>query len=253
MTPGEVKDTVRLAVKMANKDVESFSELDTAKFLENTWKLLPEMNVPLRSRDVYSIREYRQALQRLETFFSTLDPTRVFHRYNGEPCEADFEQMVERAHFNIASGREYLRVKLLTQAILEALAEESGGDAPLSLFMGDIPQAGDRVQRLEDYLPEISPPEWLDRSSMVYALLQGGRSGGNPGFDLNTSPTTLFLYKSLRPEELSHSLELARQMFAGRLSAGEFLGHFDRDVIGPIAKASAAMVFTRSDSLMRFA
>ncbi len=252
MTTDEVKDAIRLAVKMANKDVESFAEPEVGKFLENTWKLLPEMNIPLRSREVYSIREYRQALQRLETFFSSLDPNRVFHHYNGEPSDEIFRQMVERAHFNIASGRDYLRIKLLAQAILEALAEESGGDAPLSLFMGDIPQPGERMQRLEDYLPEIEVPAWIDRSSTVFKLLEGGRSSADPGFDLNTSPLTLYLYKSLPPEELSRLLDLARQMFSGQLSAGQFLNHFDRKLVGAVAKASAAMVFTRSEQLLRY-
>jgi len=253
MSEEEVKSAVRLAVKMANKDVESFAEPEVGKFLENTWKLLPEMNIPLRSREVYSIREYRQALQRMETFFSSLDPNRVFHHYDGEPRDEVFRQMVERAHFNIASGREYLRVKLLAQAILEALAEVSGGDAPLSLFMGDLPQLGESVQRLEDYLPKIEKPEWLDGSSVVYSLLDSGRSGANPGFDLNTSPLTLHLYKSMPPEELDRVLILARRMFDGQLSAGEFLDCCDHKLVKVVAKASAEMVFTRKNQLLRYA
>jgi hypothetical protein len=45
------------AVVFANKDVGNFADEDASRFLDNTWKLLPEMNVALRSRDVYSIRD----------------------------------------------------------------------------------------------------------------------------------------------------------------------------------------------------
>ena len=51
---------------------------------------------------------------------------------------------------------EYLRVKLVAQAILEALAELTGGDAPLTLFMGDLPHEGVAPPRLEDYCRRLA-------------------------------------------------------------------------------------------------
>jgi hypothetical protein len=251
MTSDEIEDTVRLALRVANTDVENFAESDAAVFLEYTWKLLPEMNVPLRARNVYTIREYREALQRMEAFFSTVDPEVVFHRYKGMPPEGEFRQMVGRAYRNIETAWHYLRLKLLTQALLEALAEESGGDAPLSLFMGDLPVEDD-TRRLENYLPAVADPPWVDRSSIMLALMESGRTG-NLGFYLNTAPLSLFLYRSLRPEEIEYGLALSRQMFAGELSASDFLRRLNPDVVSAVARASAEMVFTRREQLLRYA
>jgi hypothetical protein len=251
MGMADIEDTVRLALRMANTDVENFAESDPAVFLEYTWKLLPEMNVPLRARDVYTIREYRDALQRMDAFFSTVDPEVVFHRYKGLPPEDEFRQMVDRAYRNIDTAWHYLRLKLLTQALLEALAEESGGDAPLSLFMGDLP-VDDNAHRLENYLPEATDPPWVDRSSVMLALMETGRRG-ILGFYLNTAPLSLYLYRSLRPEEIEQALALSREMFAGRLPAGDFLRRLNPVVVSAVARASAEMVSTRREQLLRYA
>jgi hypothetical protein len=247
----EVEQAVRVAVRFANCDVENFAETDTSSFLDTTWKLLPELNVPLRSSDVYTIREYRQALQGMESFLSSLCPEVVFHQYRGVPADADYKLMVERAGRNIETAREYLRVKLVAQAILEALAELTGGDAPLSLFMGDLPHEGARPQRLENFLPEIPIPSWVDEAAPVYKLLAAGRRG-EVGYDLKTAPTSLFLYKQLKPDAIAQLLELARQMFAGRLSCSEFLAEVEPTARIEIARACAEMVFTRRQLLMKY-
>jgi hypothetical protein len=49
MDLAEQAHTIQGAVVFANKDVENFSESDPALFLDNTWKLLPETNIALRS------------------------------------------------------------------------------------------------------------------------------------------------------------------------------------------------------------
>jgi hypothetical protein len=247
----EIEQAVKLAVQFANRDVENFAEPDVSCFLETTWKLLPELNVPLRSSDVYTIREYRQALQGMEDFLANLRPEVVFHQYRGVPTDEVYWQKVQRAGRNIETAREYLQVKLVAQAILEALADLTGGDAPLTLFMGDLPREGARPHRLENYLPDISIPGWVDADAPVYKLLAAGRRG-ELGFDLKTAPTSLFLYKRLRPEAINRLLDLARRMFSGRLSSSEFLAQVEPAVRTAIAHACAEMVFTRRELLLKF-
>jgi hypothetical protein len=48
-------------------------------------------------------------------------------------------------------------------------------------------------------------------------------------------------------------MERARLMFAGELSAREFLLEMDRPVVRAIANASAMMVFTRRQALLEYA
>jgi hypothetical protein len=237
-------------LRVANKDVSGFAEQNVAIFLSNTWRLLPEMNVPLRAGNVYTIREYREALQNMDAFFSLLDPQRVFHQYGGEPEQQEFKRMVERARRNIETARRYLHVKLLAQALLEALAMESGGDAPLSLFMGDT-SADASAPRLEKHLPAIDNPSWVEPNSEFYHLLASGRTD-NPGFDLNTSPLSLFIYKSLSPDEFKHAFDAAQEMFVGRISPAEFLRQLNPQVVSAVAQASAAMATTRSQSLQKY-
>ena len=247
----EIETSIKRAVVFANKDVESFSEKDVGKFLESTWRLLPEANMALRSRDLYTIREYRQALFNTETFLRSLNPDNIFHAYRGVPPDVEFEKTTHRARNNLVTAIQYLEIKLLTQAVLEALAELTGGDAPLALFMGDMPDNNDRTLRLEDLLPQWPDPHWVDTNAPAYHLLIKGREGEN-SFDLNTSPLSLFIYKNLAPHRLGQLTKLAKEMFNGAISAQTFVNKFDRAIISGVASAIAAMVLTRRDALLKF-
>jgi len=251
MGPGEVQAAVKQAVIFANRDVDSFAEADVSCYLETTWKLMPETNSYLRSIETYSIREYRQALQAMSTSMSRLKAERVFHQYRGLPPDSEYQRLVAQARQNIESGRQYLQIKLLTQAILEALAEATGGDAPLSLFMGDLPHAGVQPRRLEDYLPEYRLPAWIDTGSPVFYLLSNQHSLES-NFDLHTAPLTLFVFSSLTPVEITELLAVAAQMFDGKVSAREFLSLIKPDVLSPIANACAKMAFTRQEQLRHY-
>jgi hypothetical protein len=252
LTHAEVVDTIKTAVQFANKDIENFAESDPGRFLDNTWKLLPETNAALRLPDVYSIGTYRQALLKMEAFFEGLDPDAVFNQYQGVPSDEDFQQMVRCARNNIKVAREYLRIKILGIVILEALARATGGDAPLSLFMGDIPREGVSIKRLEYFLPDVVHSSWVDQHSVIYRLLESGRSS-DIGFDMKNSPLSLFVYKSLPPEKVAVYLQRARDFYTGALTAHDYLMELDPKVVQPIARASSIMVFTRRQVLLKYA
>lgn len=252
LSEDEVIDTLRIAVTFGNKDIENFAEADPGRFLDNTWKLLPESNAALRLPDVYSIGTYRQALQKMAVFFENLDPRAVFNQYRGVPSDQAYQQMLRYARANIDVARDYLELKILSMTILEALAVATGGDAPVSLFMGDVPREGVSIKRLEYFLPEVEDAPWIDYSSVIYKLLESGRSN-ETSFDMKNSPLSLFLYKSLSPEKISNCMERSRLMFAGELSAHDYLMEIDRPVVRAIASASAMMVFTRRQGLLKYA
>ena len=247
----EIEDAIKRAVIFANKDVENFAEKDVGKFLDNTWKLLPETNVALRSGELYSIRNYRQALQKMEGFFGFLNPDNIFTSYQGVPPEKGFQRMVDLAHTNIYVAREYLGIKLLAIAILEALAEMTGGDAPLALFMGDLRREGEDVKRLEDFLPVVEASESREHPSPIFTLLNSGRASES-SFDMKSSPTSFFLYKNIGPAKIKRLLDDAKEMFDGKLSAREFLDKIDKPVVSAIAEASASMVVTRREELLQY-
>jgi hypothetical protein len=243
---------IKMAVAFANKDIENFAETEPGRFLENTWNLLPETNFALRFPDVYSISAYRQAMQKMEKFFDNLNVNTVFSRYHGVPSEDEYAEMVRLAQKNIQIAREYLRIKILVITILEALAQATGGDAPLSLFMGDIPREGVSIKRIEYYLPELEDPDWADRNSTLYQLFESGRPS-EASFDMKNSPLALFVYKALTPEKIAQSMKLAHAFYAGEMAPEDYLKAIDPLVVQPIARACSIMVFTRRQALLAFA
>ena len=67
----KLEEITERAVRLGNRDVSNFSDNDAARFLDNTWKLLPESNPVLHSPLVYTISDYRRALRRFspDSFF----------------------------------------------------------------------------------------------------------------------------------------------------------------------------------------
>ncbi len=252
LSEAELIRIIGVSVIFANKDIENFAEADPGQFLDNTWKLLPETNAALRLPDVYSIGTYRLALQRMFAFFNFLDPDCVFNQYRGNPSDEEFKQMTKYARNNIVVAREYLQIKILSMVVLEALAIATGGDAPVSLFMGDVPREGVSIKRLEYFLPEMSTPHWVDNGSTIYQLLESGRAS-DTSFDMRNSPLSLFIYKSTPPEKIVEYLQFAEEMFTGNLSAHDFLMKLDKSIVAPIAQASSIMVYTRRNALMQYA
>lgn len=251
MSAEEITQTVELAVALSNRDVASFSEEDTALFLNGTWLLLPEANPSLRLKGIYTIRSYRQALQKMAGFLNFLDPDVIFNRYHDTPPLETFTEMVKLAHQNVHTAREYLSIKLLTAVILEALAELSGGDAPMALFMGDIDTADKDYARMEDFLPLPSLSCLEDDNSPIFRLLAYGR-GSASSFDMSKSPMSLFIYHHLGMENSQRLLGLAESLFQGRLAPEGFLDQLPTAVIVPIVTACAVMATTRSAELRRY-
>lgn len=250
MTTDTIYDAVRGAVLFANKDVASFSEEDTGHFLDGTWKLLPETNPSLRLKGVYSVHSYRQALQKMEAFLSTLNPDDIFYMYRGAPPAGEYQRMVALAHRNVNTARQYLGIKLLSAALVEALAEISGGDAPMALFMGDM-EGGEDAHRFEDCLPPVSDA-LVDETSTLFGLLAFGRASAS-SFDMQNSPLSLFIYRRLGLDGVQYALNFAKAKFAGDLDARGFLGRLPASLVADVADACAVMAITRSDVLRRYA
>src|SRR5262245_35911886 len=80
----ELETCVKRAVRLGNRDVENFADNDASRFLDNTWKLLPESNPALHLPMVYTVRDYRIALLKMESFLAWLPADRVFHSWNDE-------------------------------------------------------------------------------------------------------------------------------------------------------------------------
>ncbi len=253
MQAAEIQATIRNAVLFSNKDVVNFSESDTGRFLDNTWKLLPESNPSLRLQDIYSIRSYRQGLEKMEAFLLQLNPETIFYRYAGVPPAGAYERMLALTYRNITTARQYLGIKLLSATILEALAGITGGDVPVALFIGGIEGEMREGQRQwEDFLPDIPTPPVISESSTLFGLLAFGRASSS-SFDMQHSPLSLFLFKSLGWDNTNTLLELARKFYTGQVGARTFLDAVPADVMHAITSACAEMAITRQAELREYA
>jgi hypothetical protein len=244
----EVLAMVHRAIAFGNKDVRDFSVDDPGQFLTNTWKLLPESNAALRSKGTFSIREYRVALEKMQGFFRSLAPETVYHSYRGLPVSEESARLEEAARRNIAYALAYMRAKLLAVGLLEAVALVSGGDAPMAMFMGDLPADGSEQESLINYLPKVDAPPWLDTSNSVYRLLKDGRLDES-SFDLKNSPFALYLYHRLEPSVWGARSKEAEKFFVGSITAAEFLSKFETTFLGEIFGACASMLPTRRATL----
>ncbi len=246
-------NAVRSAVRFANRDVANFAETDVGRFLDNTWKLLPETNPDLRVRGVYSISSYRVALQKMEGFLGFLDPETIFQAYRDEPSPDAYDEMHHLAARNVHTARRYLGIKLLAAALLEAIAELSGGDAPVAFFMGDIAPEGDKEQ-LADYLPEpaTGKSDLEGEDVAVDRLLALGRTSESE-FDLQNSPLSLYVFRSLGTDDCSTLLSTAKDMFDRTIGARQFLDALPSSLVSTTATALARMAFTRRPDLLKIA
>lgn len=247
--PEAVRQAVQRAVRIANRDVANFSDPQPGRFLDNTWALIPESNPSLQNAALYTIRDYRIALEKMESFLHRLAPEAVFHAYADQPDAATLAALQQRTRHNLSVAVGYLHVKLYTIALLEALAVATGGDAPLVYFMGDLRYQGAGFLRIEDFLlPPAGQAAATDIDPTVQALLEEGRTEES-SYDMKTSPISAYFYCFLGHSGIAAGMAQARRLFTGELSAADFLASQNRGLTAALAYACAQTAVTRARHL----
>lgn len=251
LSPQDIHHALLRAVRLANRDVSGFATASPGEFLDNTWRLLPESNHALKNNFSYTVRDYRTALQKMEIFLNYLSPSVIFHQFHEEPGPQTYQAWIEAAQYNLAVGRLYTGSKLLTIAILEALATRYSIDTQLSTLMGDLPSKQNRPPRLSDFLPKVAEPyrPCTDVERDVMAFLEFGRKR-DIDYDIPNSPLSSFLVQELGFNEIKQQLVEAKRFFHGELSPEQFLAGFRSDVIAVITYAIFELLKTRLRSLV---
>lgn len=244
-------DMVRRAVRFGNFDVDNFASADPGRFLDNTWKLLPESNPSLQTPTVYTVRDYRMALEKMEGFLARLPAERVFHAWGGEPADEVHAARVAQAARNLELAVRYLRAKLYSIAVVEALCEATGGDVPLDYVMGGFASRGaPEPRRIEHFLPRLARANELE--PLLHALLAVGRASES-SFDTGPSPLAAFLHAAGGTEAVARGVEAARALWAGELAPLPFLRAQPVGPVAGIVRAAAAIMDTRRDRLRALA
>jgi hypothetical protein len=249
LSAAELKLTLTRAVRVGNHDVENFADNDPATFLDNTWKLLPESNPALHSPSVYTVRDYRVALQKMEQFLAGLPAERVFHCCFDEPKPEVHARRVARTTGNLRLAVRYLRAKLYSIALVEAIAEVTGGDVPLDYFMGG-PKTQSEGKRIEQFLPHLQSA--ADLNPPLHRLLAEGRASES-SFDTKTSPLGAFLHSTVGEAAVMKGAEAAKRWWGGASDAATFLASQPARPVAAIARAAGNTIATRRDRLFALA
>jgi hypothetical protein len=254
-TDALIHELVRQAVEMGNADVANFAHNELSVFLDNTWKLLPEANPSLHSLRGNTIKSFRHSLQKMEGFMSQLDPALVFHEFHGFPEMQTYARMKRFAGENILQAVEYLRAKLVTLAILEGIAELTGGDAPIELLAGASKEEDPSTIQIQDFLGEplsYRTADFDDLDEVVYHLLNVGRTSATH-FDSKASPIAAFVYAVLGTSALERCFGAARKAFQGELSWMDFLKSFPGSLVREMVEAVAVISVVRKDRCLELA
>jgi hypothetical protein len=155
------------------------------------------------------------------------------------------------ARRNLDLGKEYVNLKLVTAAIIEAAAEITGGDAPMVLFMGENAKSRDiRPQWLEDYLDfNLPESDRCDVDPKLYTLLSRGLHESLE-FDMKNATTSSYIYERTTKLQRSYIFENLRKYFDRTMTAEEFLRSFDSSLICAILTAAAEIATTRKCKLL---
>ncbi|NEQ34182.1 MAG: hypothetical protein F6K04_24865 [Leptolyngbya sp. SIO4C5] len=232
LSEAELVATVQRAVRVANRDVENFSDLQAADFLSNTWNLLPESNPSLRDVESYTVQEYRHALEKTTSFMYYLNAPLVFRQFREDPSTDEYCQLLQRANKNLVVARLYLNTKLLAIAILEALSQRSEITIPLErLGQVSFSEIAGRVMRQQSLLATGEP--YQPRNSIeqeVWDLLEMGRAQES-SFDIKNSPLAAFLLKHLGIDQVVVLVDRAKAFFQGQTTSEAFLAECDDWII----------------------
>ncbi|HWU86230.1 MAG TPA: hypothetical protein VN253_03100, partial [Kofleriaceae bacterium] len=186
----------------------------------------------------------------------------------GEPRPEIHARRVARTTGNLQLAVRYLRAKLYSIGIVEALADVTGGDVPLDYFMGGLkataqpapgpagpepPRAEDRPRtglRIEQFLPRLADAHDLDPS--LHRLLAEGRASES-SFDTGPSPLGAFLHATVGEAEVMKGVEAAKKWWSGGTDAAAFLASQPPRPVAAIARAAGHIIDTRREGLFALA
>ena len=252
LTDEEIIQTIKRAVRVANRDVYSFAHPNAAVFLATTWSLLPETNHNLKKSGSYTVRDYRIAMQKMSSFINFLKPELIFRQFQGEPDDLTYKGMVTQASKNLEVERLYLESKLITIAILEALSLRLGQDISLAIMMGELPDSTISVGRLTDSFPNLINPYQAktDIEKKVLDLLEEGRSNSS-AYDIKSSPLTSFVVQYIGFNGIRQIKELSDSFFQGTISSEDFLASCNPDLMEIIINGVIKLLENRKAALLR--
>lgn len=239
-------------IRMATRDIENFGSPDPVRFLDNTWNLMPETNHDLRTTTSYAISGYRTSMMKMLNFLKSIVPEQIFHQYKSVPSDEQLQEYFANTRKNLRIAELYLKSKILTIGILEALSYRIGRNIHLSTLIGEIPKEGMVIPTLDYFLPTLEKP-YIPQDSIeeiVLDVLIYGRSK-ETAYDLKNSPITAFLVKAIGFQKIEEYYEDLLKFYDQKISAEEFLEKCDPFLIRVIIDGAIQIFELRIQYLKR--
>ncbi len=246
LTEEEIHDIKILAVRIANADVQSFGKPELSHFIENTWQILTETNADFHQAGAYSILTYRESLVRMKMFLSHLDPTVIFRQYGNTPDHDSYQTLIECSKDHLRDSLEYVKAHIVATSVVEALAERSGGDGPLSYFIGAADAGIFQNLAAVDRAPNVknsNQPSWNDQ---VMAELKS-KLAGVPRFDHALLPLAAYFYELLGSGGIAELAGHACEVYEKKQNWKWFIELLPREAISEVATAMARSAVLRKD------
>ena len=258
MTTEEMTSLVQQACDLWNRLVGNMASEDPAIFLDHTWRLLPEHERTLQRKTLYTLNDYYSAILAMDRFLSWLSRCSqysndnsnnhvVYLAYEGIPTSSELHFFHERFQSNATVALSYSRARLLSVAVVLAMAHLTGGDGPKSYFFGDIPSLNRLSVELGDLVPTTTNTVHPMCNKQVLELLQSDeRRLMDVGFDNRNTGVAAFVYAQLGEDELQR---LVLKFCEPRMTESSFMSLLQAmplaQVVEPILKAFGFMTVTR--------
>jgi hypothetical protein len=247
LNDNDVVDCIQRAADLANRNLGNFATTDIAIFLDHTWSLLPEHSAALRRSYLYTVTDFQLATHGMELFLSSLNASDIFQSYRGVPDNHEMEHFTYQTQRNLERGRTYLRAKLLSACLVGAFATLTGGDAPMSFFIGDLPSLNYQSDRLGDNLPQFAAEDMENCRLDIYEILSQGRMI-QQSFDTLDAPVAAYLYGVLGDGGLVEALKKTSNPMTPE-SSKDLLEFLPIDVVVRIGRDIAKIAVSRTDAI----
>ena len=203
MTEEELVKCVQRSVDLGNSDVGNFATTDHSNFLANTWDLLPESNISLRNTIVFRISDFALALKKMADFIEFLDPECLYMSFRDPEHAILMAEKIEAARTNLDVVLKYMHCKRLSIAVVAAIAELTGGDAPITLFLGEHYIA----TAIEEFVEKGPDPDLVLNQTVLGLLTE--RSEANANFDIHNSPLAAYIYAIVGSDGIDQCMKYA--------------------------------------------
>lgn len=235
---------------IVENDLSGFRSERLGFFLSDSWNVLSENHATLRNT-FFLVSDYRKAVFGLIGFFLMLDPENMFWN-DVTPLSDKSHLYAERARYNLKNGAEYMKAFFLSVSLIEAIAQETGGDAPYELFVGAKKSSREHTPpEIGQFLPiEESPKFKSAEEEDVYRVLKNGRIV-RAKFDRKECPLGAFLYHHLQQANLFEVFfQYAVSFHKNEMKGREFVQKFPPELAQLVLVAISKLAPNRSQKIL---